>query len=69
MFGTSPSRFRTMRRLDEARRLLGQGASLAEAALGAGFFDQSHMSRKFKGAYGLSPGKWLAALPPLSAMT
>jgi AraC-like DNA-binding protein len=61
-FGTSPSRFRTMRQLDQARRLINQGAPLSEAALDAGFADQSHMSRMFKRSYGLTPGQWAAAL-------
>lgn len=63
-FGTSPSRFRTMRQLDQARLLINQGLSLAEAALDAGFADQSHMSRLFKRAYGLTPARWAAALVP-----
>lgn len=61
-FGTCPSGFRTMRRLDEARRMIRGGLPLAEAALAAGFADQSHMSRLFKRAYGLTPAKWAAAL-------
>jgi AraC-like DNA-binding protein len=62
LFGTSPSRFRTLRQLDEVRRSLGKGASLATASLDAGFADQSHMSRHFKRAYGLTPAAWVAAL-------
>jgi AraC-like DNA-binding protein len=61
-FGTSPSRFRTMRQLDRVRRLLKGGASLAEASIDAGFADQSHMSRHFKKAYGLTPGTWVSAV-------
>ena len=61
-FGTSPSRFRTLRQLDEVRRLILAGASLAESALAAGFADQSHMSRQFKRAYGLTPARWQALL-------
>jgi AraC-like DNA-binding protein len=57
-FGTSPTRFRTMRQLDHVRRLVKSGVSLAEAALDAGFADQSHMSRQFKRAYGLTPAHW-----------
>lgn len=57
-FGTSPSRFRTMRQLDETRRHLMRGETLADAALAAGFADQSHMSRAFKRTYGLTPGQW-----------
>lgn len=60
-FGTSPGRFRTMRQLDRVRRLLRSGTSLAEAALDAGFADQSHMSRHFKRAYGLTPARWVLA--------
>jgi AraC-like DNA-binding protein len=61
-FGTSPSRFRTLRQLDAVRRLLRRGSSLADAADAAGFADQSHMSRQFKQAYGLTPARWSAAL-------
>jgi AraC-like DNA-binding protein len=61
-FGTSPSRFRTLRQLDQVRRSIERGSGLAEAALEAGFADQSHMSRQFKRAYGLTPARWAAAL-------
>jgi AraC-like DNA-binding protein len=61
-FGTCPSNFRTMRQLDQARRMIKGVRPLAEAALEAGFADQSHMSRMFKRAYGLTPAKWAAAL-------
>jgi AraC-like DNA-binding protein len=60
-FGTSPSRFRTMRQLDQVRRLVKSDVPLAEAALEAGFSDQSHMSRMFKRAFGLTPARWAAA--------
>jgi AraC-like DNA-binding protein len=61
-FGTSPSRFRTLRQLDSVRALVISGSSLADAALAAGFADQSHMSRQFKRAYGLTPARCAAAL-------
>ncbi|MBV9523375.1 MAG: helix-turn-helix transcriptional regulator, partial [Alphaproteobacteria bacterium] len=61
-FGTSPSSFRTMRQLDAARLMMRDGHPLAEAAAAAGFADQSHMSRMFKRAYGLTPAGWTAAL-------
>ena len=61
-FGTSPSRFRGLRQLDRVRASLRHGVGLAEAAVSAGFCDQSHMSRKFKLAYGLTPARWAAAL-------
>ncbi len=61
-FGTSPSRFRTLRRLDRVRESIKKGSNLAEAAIEAGFADQSHMSRQFKLAYGLTPARWAAML-------
>jgi AraC-like DNA-binding protein len=59
LFGTSPYRYLTLRRLDQVRRLLLGGSAPSDAALIAGFVDQSHMSREFKQAYGLPPGHWL----------
>jgi AraC-like DNA-binding protein len=32
------------------------------ASLEAGFADQSHMSRRFKSAYGMTPAAWIAAI-------
>jgi len=58
--GTSPHRYLTMRRLDRARALIRQGAPLADAALACGFADQSHMTRQFRKAYGVSPGRFAA---------
>lgn len=65
-FGTRPNRFRTLRQLDQLRSSLLRGEPLADAALAAGFSDQSHMGRQFKRAYGLTPGRWLAAVAPSS---
>ena len=61
-FGTSPSRYRTMRQLNLVRRLILGGMPLVEASLQAGFADQSHMSRQFKKAFGLAPGRWATAM-------
>ncbi len=58
--GTSPYRYLTMRRLDRVRAALLDGTALAEAAVASGFADQSHMTRQFKKAYGVSPGRWRA---------
>lgn len=58
-YGTSPYRYLTMRRLDAVRRNLLAGTSLASAAAGAGFADQSHMTRHFFKTFGVTPGRWL----------
>ncbi|OBY28055.1 AraC family transcriptional regulator [Leisingera sp. JC1] len=57
-FGTSPYRYLTMRRLDQARGDIADGVPLVEAAMRAGFSDQPHMTRQFKAGYGISPGQW-----------
>jgi len=62
LFGTSPYRYVTLRRLDHCRALMHAGVALADAALIAGFFDQSHMTRHFIRAFGLSPARWLGML-------
>ncbi|CAE6964816.1 hypothetical protein R69608_06770 [Paraburkholderia nemoris] len=64
LFGTSPHRYLTMRRLDLVRRLAIQGVSLADASAAAGFADQSHMTRHFKRAWGVAPAHWLKMLGP-----
>ncbi len=57
-FGTSPDRYRTMRRLDLARAAIARGVPLVRAAAEAGFSDQSHLTRQFKQAFGITPGTW-----------
>ncbi len=58
--GVSPYRYLTLRRLDRARSLIRKGAPLADTALASGFADQSHLTRQFKKAYGVTPGRWAA---------
>ena len=57
-FGTSPSRFRTLRRLEVARRRIESGEKLSDVAFATGFSDQAHLTRHFKRTYGLTPGRW-----------
>jgi AraC-like DNA-binding protein len=60
MFGTSPYRYLTMRRLDKARIMMAAGNSIAQTAIACMFSDQSHFTRHFKKAYGLPPKQWTA---------
>jgi len=60
--GTSPYRYLILRRLDRARRMMLNGVVAAESASAAGFADQSHFNRAFKGAFGLTPRAWLRAI-------
>lgn len=53
--GLTPHRFVCRQRVRYARTLLADGVPAAQAALEAGFFDQSHLSRHFKSVYGLTP--------------
>jgi AraC-like DNA-binding protein len=57
-YGTTPDRYRMLRRLDLARAGIGRGQPLAEVAVATGFADQSHLTRQFKSAYGMTPGRW-----------
>jgi AraC-like DNA-binding protein len=58
-YGISPHRYLTHRRLELAMRLARGGTPLAEAATAAGFADQSHMTRHFRDAFGVTPAVWL----------
>ncbi|TCD22314.1 AraC family transcriptional regulator [Pseudomonas sp. IC_126] len=62
LYGTSPYRYITQRRLAQVRNLLVAGQSLTDAALESGFFDQSHMTRLYTQTYGISPARWLKML-------
>jgi AraC-like DNA-binding protein len=61
-YGVGPHRFMILRRLDLAKKHIRNGSALAEAALAAGFADQSHMTRSFRNAYGIPPGRWKSML-------
>jgi AraC-like DNA-binding protein len=57
-FGTAPHRYLMARRVAAARRLIANGAALAEAADACGFADQSHLNRHFKACMGVTPGRY-----------
>lgn len=62
LFGSSPYRYLILRRLDRARAFMLEGAGLADAAHASGFADQSHFTRLFRKAFGLTPKSWLGVL-------
>jgi AraC-like DNA-binding protein len=59
--GLPPHRYLTSIRLERARGLLASGEPVAEVAAAVGFADQSHLTRRFKAAYGVTPGRFQAA--------
>ncbi len=67
--GLTPHAYVLQRRLETARDLIQTGESLADAAIEAGFSDQSHMHRTFVTRYGYTPGAYAAALRPASAIS
>ena len=60
LYGTSPYRYSLLRRLDFARNRLHGGVPSVEVALSAGFADQAHFTRRFKSAFGVTPGRYAA---------
>jgi len=60
-YGLPPHAWLTRRRLEVARDLLRAGEPAAEVAATVGFADQSHLIRRFKASYGITPGEFHAA--------
>jgi AraC-like DNA-binding protein/mannose-6-phosphate isomerase-like protein (cupin superfamily) len=56
--GLSPVAYRNLLRVMAVRLQLQRGASLTDAALEAGFADQSHMTRAFRLVMGDTPGRY-----------
>jgi AraC-like DNA-binding protein len=54
--GITPAAYIRDRRLRRAGFLIEQGLGLADAAIAAGFADQSHLSRTFRVTHGITPG-------------
>ena len=57
--GLPPHAYLTQVRLRRARELLAAGEPIAAVAQGVGFADQSHLTRRFKGAFGITPGQFV----------
>jgi AraC-like DNA-binding protein len=61
-FGVALHRFVILRRLERAMDMVRGGTPLAEAAPVAGFADQSHLTRRFRAAHGMTPARWRALI-------
>ena len=58
--GTTPHAYLMQRRVRLACQLLGAGRPIVEAAINAGFADQSHLTRAFVRQFGVTQGAlWL----------
>jgi AraC-like DNA-binding protein len=57
----SPHAFQTNLRVEQARALLSAGIAPAAVAATCGFADQPHLTRVFKRAVGVSPGRYARA--------
>lgn len=60
--GTSPGRWRLLRRIERAKQLIAEGATLDETARAAGFCDRFFLARQFSRVVGQPPGRWRAEL-------
>jgi AraC-like DNA-binding protein len=58
-FGVPPHVYLNAVRIRKAQEAMLAGGSLADVAVDCGFTDQSHFSRRFKGALGVTPLQWL----------
>lgn len=58
VFGVPPHVQLNSRRLQAAKGLLARGVPMADVAARVGFSDQSHLVRRFKGSFGVTPGAW-----------
>lgn len=56
--GMPPHRYQRHWQLMQAKRSLRMPRSLAEIAAEHGFYDQSHLNRSFKRAFGITPGQY-----------
>ena len=59
-YDMTPHAYLINRRVQYAQEKLRQGASIADAALGAGFADQAHFQRVFKRLLAATPGQYQA---------
>lgn len=67
--GTTPGRWRLLRRIERAKQLLAEGMTLETTAAETGFCDRFFLARQFRSVVGMPPGRWRAELlgTPLSS--
>lgn len=58
LYGTTPYRYVTLKRLQKAKAFIEAGLPLAQVAFSSGFADQSHLTRHFKQSFGTTPKVW-----------
>ncbi|GLO63846.1 AraC family transcriptional regulator [Vibrio sp. MACH09] len=63
-YGVTPHQFLLLIKINQAKRLLQSGQNCADTALSCGFFDQSHLTRNFKRAFGIAPKRYSACSAP-----
>jgi transcriptional regulator GlxA family with amidase domain len=59
--GLTPHAFQTNLRIARARALLATGTAPAGVAAACGFADQSHLTRTFRAAVGVTPARYARA--------
>lgn len=61
LVGIGPKEYAAIRRFERAADGLARGRPLAQVALEAGYYDQSHMNLDFRARAGMSPKSWASA--------
>jgi AraC-like DNA-binding protein len=62
--GITPYQYLTSLRVEHARQLILRGNSLSFTAMHSGFADQSHLTRRFKRHFGVTPGAFARSTRP-----
>lgn len=60
--GLPPHAYLTHVRIRQAKRLMAHGCPIADAAYQTGFTDQSHLTKRFKRVFGITPGQYILSL-------
>jgi AraC-like DNA-binding protein len=65
--GLPPHAYQTLVRVRLAKALLAEGIAISQAAVEAGFYDQAHLTRRFKRVFGVTPGRFLGSAGPAAS--